>query len=199
MGDLLILNQLTQCIRELHRTGHSPATSTNYSCRDGNGKMWITRSGIDKSLMQYEDFIEISPEGTPLPPFETVPPSAETGIHCAIYHMFPDTQVILHSHDIHALVQTVGLSRKVFEGYELQKAFRGVVTHEGEISIPIIPNSQDMNVIKNALLERKSELNYGVFMIEKHGYYTWGNSIFEAKRLMEAFAYLCHAERLLNP
>ena len=105
MGDLLILNELTQCIRELHRTGHSPATSTNYSCRDGNGKMWITRSGIDKSLMQYNDFIEISPEGTPLPPFETITPSAETGIHCAIYHMFPDTQVILHSHDIHALVR----------------------------------------------------------------------------------------------
>jgi methylthioribulose-1-phosphate dehydratase len=96
------------------------------------------------------------------------------------------------------LVQTVGLSRKVFEGYELQKAFRGVITHEGEISIPIIPNSQDMNDIKNALLERQSELNYGVFMIEKHGYYTWGNSIFEAKRLLEAFSYLCRAEVLLN-
>jgi methylthioribulose-1-phosphate dehydratase len=149
--------------------------------------------------MHYGDFIEISPQGTPLPPYERILPSAETAIHCAIYKMFPDTQVILHSHEVNAVVKTIGLSEIVFEGYELQKAFRGVTTHEGKISIPVIPNSQDMNVINASLLERKEELTYGVFMIEKHGYYTWGNSIFEAKRYLEAFAYLCRAECLLIP
>ncbi|MFM1893339.1 MAG: methylthioribulose 1-phosphate dehydratase [Bacteroidota bacterium] len=198
MGDLLILNELTQCIRELHRVGHSPATSTNYSCRDGNGKIWITRSGIDKSLMQSEDFIEISPEGTPLPPFETIPPSAETGIHCALYEFFPETKVILHSHELHSVVITSGREGISFEGYELQKAFTGVNTHEGKITVPVIPNSQDMNTIKQALLQRFDELKFGVFMIEKHGFYTWGSSVFEAKRLLEAFSYLCRAEVLRN-
>ena len=198
MGVLLILDELTRCIRDLNRDGHSPATSTNYSCRDSHGKIWITRSGIDTSLIELEDFIEISDEGRPLPPFETMTPSAETGIHCALYELFPATQVIFHSHELNAVVKTVGLMNIVFEGYELQKAFRGVSTHEGVIAIPVIPNSQDMTVIKSALLARKFELNYGVFMIEKHGFYTWGESVFEAKRLLEAFAYLCRAERLLN-
>ncbi|MFM7723171.1 MAG: methylthioribulose 1-phosphate dehydratase [Bacteroidota bacterium] len=198
MGALLILDELTRCIRDLNRDGHSPATSTNYSCRDSSGKIWITRSGIDKSLIESKDFIEISAEGRPLPPFETMTPSAETGIHCALYELFPDTQVILHSHELNAVVKTVGLTNIIFEGYELQKAFRGVATHEGAIAIPVIPNSQDMSVIKSALLARKYELNYGVFMIEKHGFYTWGESVFEAKRFLEAFAYLCRAERLLN-
>ena len=199
MGTLLTLEELTRCIRDLNRDGHSPATSTNYSCRDNTGRIWVTRSGIDKSLIESNDFIEISPEGIPLHPFESMTPSAETGIHCALYELFPDTRVILHSHELNAVVKTVGSTSIAFEGYELQKAFRGVSSHEGAIAIPVIPNSQDMTVIKNALLVRQNELNYGVFMIEKHGYYTWGNSIFEAKRLMEAFAYLCHAERLLNP
>lgn len=198
MGTLLIIEELTRCIRDLHRDGHSPATSTNYSCRDSNGKIWITRSGIDKSLIESKDFIEISAEGRPLPPFETMTPSAETGIHCALYELFPDTQVILHSHDVNAVVQSVGVSSIFFEGYELQKAFPGVTSHEGKIAIPVVPNSQDMSFIHSALLERKGELQYGVFMIEKHGYYTWGRSVFETKRLVEAFAYLCQAERLLN-
>lgn len=198
MGALLILNELACCIRDLNRDGHSPATSTNYSCRDSSGKIWITRSGIDKSKIQTDDFIEIGPEGLPLPPFETMTPSAETGIHCALYELFPDTEVILHSHDINAVVQSVGASRICFEGYELQKAFPTVTSHEGKMAIPVVPNSQDMSSINKALLERKRELLYGVFMIEKHGYYAWGRSVFEAKRLVEAFAYLCRAERLLN-
>lgn len=193
-----ILEELTACIRVLNHEGHSPATSTNYSFRDENNRIWVTRSGIDKSQIQLSDFIAIHLDGEPLPAYQHLPPSAETGIHCALYEFFPETKVILHSHELHSVVITSGREGISFEGYELQKAFTGVNTHEGKITVPVIPNSQDMNTVKQALLQRFDELKFGVFMIEKHGFYTWGSSVFEAKRLLEAFSYLCRAEVLLN-
>lgn len=183
--------ELAECIRLLHHQGHSPATSTNYSFKDDSGQLWVSRSGIDKSACSSEDFISINEEGNTLAPYDHMTPSAETGIHCAIYSLFPETKVILHSHYVYPLLfahHKVALS---FEGFELQKGFPGVTTHLGTVQIPVFPNSQDMEDIKGHLSSRMDELKYQVFMIEKHGFYTWGYSLFEAKRILESFSYLC--------
>jgi len=198
MSNSLILEAITRCIRDLNSSGHSPATSTNYSFRDEEGKCWVTRSGIDKSFINPTDFIEIDREGKVLPPYEHMTPSAETGIHCALYELFPNTQVVLHSHELYAVVLTQNLSEVHFEGYELQKAFPGVDTHQDKLTIPVIANSQDMKAIRNELVARKKALKYQVFMIEKHGFYTWAETLFEAKRTLEAFSYLCRAEWLIK-
>ncbi len=192
------VEELVNCIRTLNVNGHSPATSTNYSFRDNQGRFWVSRSGIDKAQMLSTDFIEMSSKGIPQPPFEAIVPSAETGIHCALYELFPETNVILHSHDPWSIIQTHGKKSISFEGYELQKAFPSIQTHEGIIHIPVIPNSQDMAEIKEALSARKEELKFQVFMIEKHGFYSWANSLFEAKRILEAFSYLCFVDHHLN-
>ncbi len=190
--------ELADCIRVLHHQGHSPATSTNYSFKDDADRLWVSRSGIDKSSCLDTDFITIDAQGKTLTPFEHMTPSAETGIHCAIYEMFPTTKVILHSHDLYPVLVAHNKNSVHFEGFELQKGFPAVKTHHGAIQIPVFPNSQDMNDIKSHMESRKEELKYQVFMIEKHGFYTWGTSLFEAKRILESFSYLCKASWYLT-
>lgn len=185
--------EFANCIRLLHLKGHSPATSTNYSFIDDLKQLWVTRSGIDKSTCVETDFICIDRHGEPQAPFEHMRPSAETGIHCTIYDMFPNTRVILHSHDLYPVLLAQKQNTLIFEGFELQKGFPSVTSHEGKIQIPVFPNSQDMDAFKSNLWKQKADLRYQVFMIEKHGFYTWGSSLFEAKRILETFSYLCKA------
>lgn len=182
----------------MHAQGHSPATSTNYSCKDSHENIWVSRSGIDKASILPDDFIPIDSLGNPLPPFQHLIPSAETAIHRFLYEHFPKTQVILHSHELYSVLASQRMPEVCFQGYELQKAFVGVLSHEEEVRIPIIPNSQDMNDILSQLILRKEALKYGLFSIENHGYYTWGTTLFEAKRSVEAFAYLCKVLFLIN-
>ena len=183
--------ELSNCIQLLHSLGHSPATSTNYSFIDDQNNCWVSRSGIDKSACFPTDFIQVDKNGLPLASFKDTPASAETGIHCALYELFPNTKVILHSHDLYPVLFCHGKASVSFDGFELQKGFPGVQTHLINVTIPVIQNSQDMEDIKQQLIERKDELGFQVFMIEKHGFYSWGTSLFEAKRILETFSYLC--------
>ena len=44
------------------------------------------------------------------------------------------------------------------EGYELLKAFRGNDTHETEVVVPVLPNTQDMHTLAaqvDCLLDRQ--------------------------------------------
>lgn len=190
--------ELADCIRLLNHQGHSPATSTNYSFKDDTNQLWVSRSGIDKSSCLDTDFITIDAQGKTQVPYEHMTPSAETGIHCAIYGLFPTTKVILHSHDLYPLLLAHNKNSLHFEGFELQKGFPSVTTHLGQIQIPVFPNSQEMGDIIKHMESRKDELIYQVFMIEKHGFYTWGTSLFEAKRILESFSYLCKASWYLT-
>lgn len=190
-------SKLAKAIRRYNRKGWSPATSTNYSFRLPNedDRIFVSRSGVDKSEFKKSDFIEVDRKGQVLPDFEGVKPSAETGIHCVIYELFPATKCILHSHSVYPVLWSMELNQKiVFKGYELQKGFEGQSTHEGSIEIPILNNSQDMIEFGQWLTERKNEIQQHCFVIKGHGTYAWGESLFEAKRHLETLDYLCEVE-----
>lgn len=62
--------RLCAVIRQLHTQGKSPATSTNYSFLDEDQVIFVSRSGVDKSQFQPEDFIAVDTMGLPLPPMK---------------------------------------------------------------------------------------------------------------------------------
>ena len=191
--------KLTVLIKEMNILGHSPATSTNYSYREENGDLWVSRSGIDKSSFTPEDFIRVDHHGVAIDPLSPFKVSAETLIHCSLYNLFPDANVVLHSHSIYpVLLSDTALTSMKFQGYEILKGFNAVSSHESLVDIPVLDNSQDMEYFKHELNYRKEELQYSVFMIKKHGFYAWGNNLFEAKRHLETFQYLCECEWLKN-
>jgi methylthioribulose-1-phosphate dehydratase len=124
-------------------------------------------------------------------------PSAETLLHTQLYRRFPEVGCILHTH---SKAQTVASrlfaaqGHITFEGYELQKAFRGNDTHEAAVRVPVLPNSQDMPALAARV---EAELDRGPlwgYLIEGHGLYAWGRDMAEARRHLEAFEFLLDCE-----
>src|SRR3546814_11349000 len=72
----------------------------------------------------------------------------------------------------------------------LLKAFSGNTTHETELDLPVLPNTQDMPSLAaqvDALLDRGDMWGY---LIDGHGLYAWGRDMAEARRHLEACAFL---------
>jgi methylthioribulose-1-phosphate dehydratase len=80
-------------------------------------------------------------------------------------------------------------------GYELLKGLAGVGTHEHEERVPVIANTQEYRLLAEklkAVLHRNAEA-HGV-LLSRHGLYTWGESVAEARRHLEALEFLFEVE-----
>ena len=202
MNELKILKEeITSTIRTYNQKGWSPATSTNYSFRTimDDETIYVSRSGVDKSLFLVSDFITVDRIGNPIGKDVEAVPSAETLIHCILYDLFPETGVILHSHSVYPVLISQKFEKHVdFEGYEIQKGFSGQTTHDAKISIPIFDNTQDMDEFSTVLIENKNRIVNHSFIMRNHGTYAWGRTLFEAKRHLETLEYLCQCEWMIR-
>jgi methylthioribulose-1-phosphate dehydratase len=188
--------------------GWVPATSGNFSVRTGQHIM-ITPSGLDKGTLTARDLLEIDAEGRVVAGYgksaATGKPSAETALHTVIYRERPAVNAILH---VHTIWNTLLSGRFVesgyvaIEGYELLKGLAGVKTHEYVEKVPIIDNSQNYFELSGKLADALSGFpeTHGV-LLSRHGLYTWGESVAEARRHLEALEFLFEAEgrRLTSP
>lgn len=189
--------EISSTIRHYNSKGWSPATSTNYSFKNDvlSDCIYVSRSGVDKSQFQSTDFITVNHKGEPIGDSIGQRPSAETLIHCTIYELFPETQVILHSHSVYPVVISSKLQKSIsFEGYEVQKGFDGQTTHDAEVIVPIFDNTQDMIDFSETLRNEVDKIKHHSFIMRKHGTYAWGKNLFEAKRHLETLEYLCQCE-----
>jgi methylthioribulose-1-phosphate dehydratase len=106
---------------------------------------------------------------------------------------------VLHTHSLSAALLSQ-LSRDEghlrLSGWELLKGLSGIDTHETTISLPIFPNSQDMQALSICVEQSisKEQSCYG-FLLAGHGLYAWGKDIPEAKRHLEVFEYLFQCQR----
>src|SRR5690606_14941236 len=110
------------------------------------------------------------------------------------YEQRPEAGCVLHTHSPENTRLSLMLSEEgvlVMEGYELQKAFEGVTTHETAERIPIMPNAQDMTSFSIDVLDllNKEHTIHG-FLIAGHGLYTWAKDIATARRHVEAYEFL---------
>lgn len=186
---------LVEVGRRLDARGWAPATAGNYSARLDDGSVAVTTSGKHKGRLTRDDIMRVSLDGTPLTPGK---PSAETRLHLALYRAFPDAEAVLHGHS----PQAVGLSRAmpdatkwVFRGHEMLKIYPGIDTHETEVHLPIVDNSQDMDVIEAAVAAARLAPGAApAYLIRSHGLYSWGRDVAEAEHILEATEWLIAAE-----
>jgi methylthioribulose-1-phosphate dehydratase len=189
-------HQLIEAGRLLYSRGWSPATSSNYSARIDERHIAITVSGRHKGELKPGDVMVVDLAGRPVQCDRKA--SAETRLHTALYELFPQVGAVLHTHSVNATV----LSRLLkdhdtvrFRGYELQKAFAGVTTHEGELLLPIFDNTQDIPALAATTRQYLREFPQAPgYLIRGHGMYTWGQTLADSLRHLEALEFLLACE-----
>ncbi|APR80998.1 Methylthioribulose-1-phosphate dehydratase [Minicystis rosea] len=177
--------------------GWAPATSGNFSARLGENTVLVTASGLDKGELTEEGLLAIDLDGALVPP-SVGRPSAETALHLALYRRFPDAFAVLHVHAPAAttLSMVTGAGSEVrLAGWEMLKALAGVSTHEHVELVPVVANDQDTQRLARYAGERLDRLpGAHAYLIAGHGLYTWGRSVAEARRHVEALEALFDLE-----
>jgi methylthioribulose-1-phosphate dehydratase len=181
--------------RWCYTQGWVPATSGNFSVRRED-RILITASGLDKGALTPAGLLEVDLEGRLVK--GAGKPSAETGLHLVLYKARPAAGAILHVHTVwntllsgfHEAAGHVNLS-----GYELLKGLSNVATHDHAEQVPILGNSQNYAELTAQLaiaLEKYPDA-HGV-LLSRHGLYTWGESVAEARRHLEVLEFLFEVE-----
>jgi methylthioribulose-1-phosphate dehydratase len=185
--------------------GWSLGTSSNYSVvinRDPL-RLLLTASGKDKGRLTRGDFVVVAEDGQPLGDGQPKS-SAETLLHVVAAQQ-PGVGAVLHTHSVYGtLLSDLFHGQGGFEiaGYEMLKGLEGIRTHDSRIWVEIFDNTQDVPVlaeqVRERLLDPAEPLLYG-YLIRKHGLYTWGRDLDEARRHVESFEFLleCVARRMV--
>jgi methylthioribulose-1-phosphate dehydratase len=178
---------------EFYRRGWVFGTSGNFSAvvSDRPLRLAITPSGLDKGALDPGNLLEIDEKGGVIR--GKGKPSAETGLHLAIVRT-RGAGAVLHTHSVWSTLLSDIFSAEEavpLESFEMLKGLRGVRTHEHREVLPIFENSQDIALLSEqikARLQRDAAVHG--FLIRRHGLYTWGEDLPEAKRHAEVLEFL---------
>jgi len=190
-----LAQEIIEVGRFLHGRGWSPATSSNYSTRLSPSSVLLTVSGKHKGQLGLDDVLATDLSGNSLEPGKK--PSAETLLHTQLYSWRPEIGAVLHTHSVNATVlsRLTAESFIEFEGYELQKAFAGISSHESRVRVPIFDNDQDIaRLAANVQPWLDTHADCAGYLIRGHGLYTWGARMSDALRQIEAFEFLFECE-----
>lgn len=179
--------------RDCAGRGWTPATSGNFSVRLPGDEIAITVSGAHKGHLRPADIMRVDPAGRPL---EDKRPSAETLLHVQLYRRDPTIGAVLHTHSVNATVVSRLVGQELtLSGLEILKAFAGITTHETTVRVPVFANDQDMvrlSTLVDAWFDR--DVPAPGYLIAGHGLYTWGATLGEASRHLEAFEFIFQCE-----
>jgi methylthioribulose-1-phosphate dehydratase len=192
-----VAEQLAALGRELYARGWALGTSGNFSAVLSREpfRLAITSSGLDKGLLNPDQIVQIDETGQ-IHGRQEGKPSAEARIHIAVVRARGvGAGAVLHTHSIWSTILSDGADGGiVLEGYEMLKGLDGVGTHEHREWLPIIENTQDWASAAPEVeqLLRANPKMHG-FLIRRHGLYTWGRDLADAKRQIEILEFLFEA------
>jgi methylthioribulose-1-phosphate dehydratase len=183
---------LADVARQFYARGWVLGTSGNFSAvvnRDPL-RLAITATGVDKGALTLDDIIEVDGDGNVLA--GSGRPSAEASLHLAITRA-RGAGAVLHTHSIWSTIlsDAAGGDGLVLEGYEMLKGLGGVATHQHREWLPILENTQDWAAaVPQIEAMVAAQPNTHGFLIRRHGLYTWGRDLAEAKRHVETLEFL---------
>ena len=185
--------ELAKTGRNFYARGWVLGTSGNFSAvvNAKPMRLAITSTGLDKSALDAAQFLEID-ERAQLVRGQGRP-SAEAHLHVAIVRA-RGAGAVLHTHSVWSSIVSEGFAAQgglALEGFEMLKGLSGIRSHEHREWVPVLENSQDMPALAEELTEtlRKHPAIHGV-LLRRHGLYTWGRDLAEAKRHVEIFEFL---------
>jgi methylthioribulose-1-phosphate dehydratase len=179
---------------EFHFRGWVLGTSGNLSAvvqRDPL-RLAITASGVDKGALRAEHILVID-ENAFVISGPSAKPSDESLLHLRIVKE-RGAAAVCHTHSIWGTLLSdyySGDGGLAIEGYEMLKGLADVKTHEHHEWLAILENSQDMNALADRVGEiLTQETDAHGFLLRRHGLYTWGNDLAQAKRHVEVLEFL---------
>ena len=167
------------------------ATAGNFSLRADAAHCLITQSGKDKSMLVPGDLMLCDLHGAAVN--AGLKPSAEALLHTALYRQDAAIGAVLHTHSVTSTVLSRAVANDlVVSGFEMQKAIRGVRSHEDSLTISLFENTQNMDALSAAVIARLTSgtLPAPGFLVRGHGLYAWGADLSEAQRHVEGFEFL---------
>ncbi|MFN6396073.1 MAG: methylthioribulose 1-phosphate dehydratase [Aphanizomenon sp.] len=184
---------LSQTIQGIHARFWATGTGGNFSVVSQREplRLLMAPSGVDKGSVQPAHLIEVDNQGRVVAGQGRV--SAETQLHLQIVQRVK-AGAVLHTHSIfNTLLSEYYQSNQSLTliGYEMLKGLEGIQTHQGAITLPILANSQDIVALSQmvgVILSEKPD-TYGI-LLAGHGLYTWGKTLFEARRHLEILEFL---------
>jgi methylthioribulose-1-phosphate dehydratase len=194
------LEQRIDALREtgayFWQKGWSLGTSSNYSVVLAQEplELLITASGKDKGKLTRADFVRVGRDGKGTSAGQPKS-SAETLLHVVAAEQ-PGVGAVLHTHSVWGTLLSdhyFGQGGFEISGYEMLKGLDGVVTHEHTQWVPIFENTQHIpdlaEQVREAFADLDRPLRHG-YLIRRHGLYTWGRDLEEARRHIEIFEFL---------
>ncbi len=206
-----IVTDLALIARGFYARGWLLGTSGNLSAvvRREPLELAITASGVDKGQLIPKQVLMIDENARVLSEHAAAEspgfirssdknqfaykPSDETSLHLRIVKE-RGAGAVLHTHSVwNTILSEVHAGERgiQIEGYEMLKGLDGVRTHQHTEWLPIIDNSQDMPALSetvSSVLERNPQAHG--FLIKRHGLYSWGTDLAQAKRHIEILEFL---------
>jgi len=192
-----LASALVEAATMLHTRGLLQGTSGNLSAVVNRQplQLAITPSGADKGQLSSSQILAIDKSCRILND-ASGKPSDESPLHVTVVNA-RDAGAVIHTHSVWATVLSdlhLNEGGLAIEGYEMLKGLHGVNTHEHREWIPILENSQDMSTLANDVDEAlKANVAAHAFLLRRHGLYTWGRDLKEAKRHVEILEFLFEA------
>lgn len=167
--------------------GWMRGTSGNLSVRLGDDplRLAVTASGLDKGELTASNVVEIDAAGNALSPGT---PSAEAGLHGRIAAV-SGAGAVIH---VHVLAPVLAAERWPggvrLRDLEMLKGF-GRQAHDDLVTVPVVPNSQDMGVLADAF-EAGYRADTPALIVARHGLYVWGRDLHQARHRAECLEWL---------
>jgi len=185
---------LAAVAKEFHARGWLLGTSGNLSAVVQREPLTIAMSpsGVDKGELRPEQVLSID-ENARIVGQNGGKPSDESLLHIRIVKE-RGVGAVLHTHSVWNTILSDFYAKDggvKIEGYEMLKGLQGVRTHEHAEWLPIVENSQDMPRLADTIGEtlNKHKDAHG-FLLRRHGLYSWGDNLAQAKRHIEILEFL---------
>ena len=189
-------HSLCEIARDCYARGWVLGTSGNFSAVVHREPLLltVTATGLHKGALTADSFVQVDPSGNVVSGHGK--PSAETALHILLVQD-RHAGAVLHTHSVWSTVLSEvhddehGLW---IEGYEMLKGLEGVKTHVHHEWLPIFENDQDMHRLAEVIrAELVNQPHAHGFLLRRHGLYTWGENLDQAKRHLEILEFLLEA------
>jgi methylthioribulose-1-phosphate dehydratase len=189
-----IASSLASIARGFYRRGWLLGTSGNLSAVVNREplRLAMSPSGVDKGELRARQILMID-ENARVISEQPQRPSDESPLHLRIVKDL-GAGAVIHTHSVwNTLISDIHAANGgvVIEGYEMLKGLQGVKTHEHREWLPIIENSQDMLALSDSIGDTLTQHKdcHG-FLLRRHGLYSWGSDLPQAKRHVEILEFL---------